>query len=84
MRPPAIAIHRRPSTRSLGCCERQVFSLKEIVDFYIQKYFDGSEFMVLKSLTYFEDADGQPSPQMFLDFDWEKCKKTILEEVKRL
>ncbi len=62
----------------------QVFSLKEIVDFYIQKYFDGSEFMVLKSLTYFEDADGQPSPQMFLDFDWEKCKKTILEEVKRL
>lgn len=35
------------------------FSLKELIDFYKEKYPDGSEFLVLKSLSYFEDADSQ-------------------------
>jgi len=60
------------------------FSLREIMDFYNQKYHDGSEFMALKSLAYFEDANLQPEPKMFKDFDWEKCKKHILEETKKL
>ena len=32
-------------------------SMREMLDFYLQKYFDGSVFMVQKSLTYFDDAD---------------------------
>lgn len=60
------------------------FSLREIMDFYNQKYYDGSEFMALKSLGYFEDADTQPQPQMFQDFDWNECKQYILAEVKKL
>lgn len=55
-----------------------------MLKFYLQKYHDGSRFMVVKSLTYFEDADGDEQPQMFKDFDWEKCKQFILEETRKL
>lgn len=57
------------------------FSLKQILDFYKKKYTDGSEFLVLKSLSYFADADAQPQPKMYKDFDWEICKQKIIEEV---
>lgn len=40
------------------------FTLKQMLEFYKEKYFDGSEFMVLKSLSYFEEANEQPQPQM--------------------
>src|SRR5690554_6381891 len=58
------------------------FSLLEIMGYYNQKYHDGSEFMALKSLAYFEDADLQPQPKMFKEFDWKMCKKHILAETK--
>lgn len=60
------------------------YSLKEMITFYNQKYTDGSEFMVQKSLTYFDDADEQLSPKMFYDFNWEDCKQKIVEEVLKL
>lgn len=62
----------------------QKFSMKEILDFYTDKYTDGSKFLVLKSLVYFTDADGQPQPKMYLDFNWEICKQKIIEEVIKL
>ena len=60
------------------------FSIIEMLSFYEKKYKDGSVFMVQKSLTYFEDADVQQQPQMFLDFEWEICKQKIIEEVVKL
>ncbi len=60
------------------------FSIKDMLSFYEKKYNDGSVFMVQKSLTYFEDADAQLQPQMFLDFNWENCKQKIIEEVIKL
>lgn len=60
------------------------FSMEEILQFYKQKYADGSLFMVQKSLTYFEDANPQLEPKMFKNFDWEICKQKILEEVSKL
>ena len=60
------------------------FSLEEILSFYEKKYNDGSVFMVQKSLTYFDDADAQQQPKMFLDFNWENCKQKIIEEVIKL
>ncbi len=60
------------------------FSLEDIFTFYEKKYKDGSIFMVQKSLTYFEDADYQQQPKMFLDFNWETCKEKIIEEVLKL
>lgn len=57
------------------------YSLYDLIDFYNRKYADGSVFMVLKSLTYFEDAESDPLPEMLLPFDWEFMKKTILKVV---
>ncbi len=62
----------------------KVFSMSEILKFYTDKYSDDSKFLVLKSLVYFSDADIQPQPQMFKDFSWETCKKTIIEAVLKL
>ncbi|MDI9337498.1 MAG: nucleotidyl transferase AbiEii/AbiGii toxin family protein [Alphaproteobacteria bacterium] len=60
------------------------FSLQDMLDFYKQKYFDGSIFMVIKSLTYFNDADIEQTPTVFYEFNWENCKKKIIHEVKKL
>ena len=60
------------------------FSLSEIIDFYLQKYFDGSKFMAIKSLSYFSDADIDQTPDVYLDFNWETCKQKIIEEVLKL
>lgn len=42
------------------------FSLKQILTFYSQKYPENSEFRALMSLTYFDDADPQISPEMLV------------------
>lgn len=60
------------------------YSLKELLDFYKKKYLDGSEFMVLKSLTYFEDAENEEIPIMFEPIDWNKIKQTIIAEEQKL
>lgn len=60
------------------------FTLPEMLSFYEKKYKDGSVFMVEKSLTYFSDAEEQLQPKMFKDFNWENCKKTIIDEVLKL
>jgi hypothetical protein len=55
----------------------QEFSLKQMLDFYAQKYPDGAEFLVLKSLGYFADADIEPMPVMLRDWDWNQVKANI-------
>jgi len=40
--------------------------------------------MVYKSLSYFEEANLQPEPKMFKDFNWEICKQKIIDEVLKL
>lgn len=57
------------------------FSLKEILDMYMQKYPDGSLFIALKSLSYFEDAEPDPMPFMFERVSWESIKANIREAV---
>lgn len=60
------------------------FSLSEMIDFYRNKYPNHSDFMMLKSLTYFEDAEQFPMPIMFKEFDWEKCKNLIKKEFNKI
>lgn len=55
----------------------QKYSLKEMIYFYNNKYADGSEFMVLKSLTYFEDAESEEIPILFQKLDWNEIKVSI-------
>ena len=60
------------------------FSLVEMLSFYIQKYPNGSEFMVLKSLLYFDDAENEPNPIMLLPVSWDQIKEKITLEVEKL
>jgi len=58
------------------------FDLDEILDFYSQKYPEYSIFRALLSLSYFDDAEPQAMPVMFIDDSWEDIKNEISEEVK--
>ena len=51
--------------------------MSEIFKFYDDKYHDGSSFLVLKSLTYFEDAEIEEMPYMFSDVTWQTVKDNI-------
>ena len=53
------------------------FSLQELLELYIQKYPDGSLFIAMKSLAYFEDAESDPMPFMFEETDWEAVKSNL-------
>lgn len=58
------------------------FSLKELLSFYKSKYPNHSEFMALRSLTYFFDAETYPMPLMYTDDNWETMKKEICNAVE--
>lgn len=61
------------------------FTLKQMLDFYTDKYPGASAFMVIKSLTWFEDADLEIPPVLFdQTIRWEEMKNTIEKEVKRI
>lgn len=60
----------------------QHYSLPEIMNFYRQKYPEFSEYRALLSMTYFEDAEMQDMPLMFMDTPWEDMKKTIIKAVE--
>ena len=55
----------------------QHYSLGQILDFYKRKYPEHSEFRALRSLAYFEDAEAQFMPNMFIPTDWEAMKAAI-------
>lgn len=59
----------------------QKYNLKEMLRFYRNKYFDGSEYLVLKSLTYFADAENDIEVEMIKDISWVKIKTYILDIV---
>lgn len=57
------------------------FSLEELLSFYKLKYPNHSEFVALRSLTYFSDAETYPMPLMYTDDSWETMKKEICNTV---
>lgn len=60
----------------------KVMTLEQILNLYDQKYPDGSRFIAIKSLTYFEDAESDPMPYMFSDVTWNNIKESIITEVQ--
>lgn len=54
------------------------FSLQEMLGFYKEKYSDGALFLVLRSLTYFIDADKDADPKMLNKVSWSKIKEKII------
>jgi hypothetical protein len=59
----------------------QHFSFEEMLGFYAQKYPDGSAYLLLKSMTYFEDAEPEPMPDMLVNLTWQQVKDSLLNAV---
>lgn len=59
------------------------FSFEDMMNFYKKKYYDGSEFLVLKSVIYFNDADAEQDPVMLKTLEWNKVKSAILRQAER-
>ena len=49
---------------------------------YSRKYSDGSLFIVMKSLTYFDDAETDPMPNVLNDTTWETVKDFLRKVVR--
>ena len=60
------------------------FPLSEMMSFFREKFHGANEYIVLRSLTYFADAEAQPLPRMLAPFDWEKAKADIRSAVEEL
>ncbi|HBH08846.1 MAG TPA: hypothetical protein DDX40_05540 [Rikenellaceae bacterium] len=60
------------------------YSLEELIGFYSQKYSEAQLFTAIKSLTYFEDAESDPMPDMIVSVDWDEVKTTITNKVAKL
>ena len=59
------------------------YKFSDIINFYKQKYSDGSVFLVLKSLLYFDDAEESNEPIIMLSGEtWENIKATIKQTVE--
>lgn len=51
---------------------------------YMEKYANGSSFLVIKSLTYFDDAELDPDPYMFMPLNWDLLKTELRKQVSLL
>jgi len=58
------------------------FSLDKMFKLYKQKYQKNNIAPVLYSLSYFDDAEEEPMPEMIQDFTWEQVKKEIKRRLK--
>ena len=53
------------------------YSLEDLLEFYNKKYADGTIFLVIRSLSYFDDADAEALPNMCASVDWQEVKSHI-------
>lgn len=61
-------------------------TLREYFDLLPEKYGQSrlNAYHVLRSLTYFEDAEGEPMPRMLVPFDWRECKAFFVREARAI
>lgn len=59
----------------------QHYSLDELLAFYSQKYPNYSISRALLSLNYYDGAEQQAMPKMFIPTGWEEMKETISSAV---
>lgn len=63
----------------------KIMPLAEIIELFRKKFSQQEVFHVIKSLSYFEDAEGYADPVVFdKTLSWEIVKSTILKAVKSL
>lgn len=63
----------------------KTYRMSDILSLFKAKFPKDSEFIAIKSLTYFVDAENDPCPVMIdKTSDWQTMKQAILQEVKAL
>lgn len=64
----------------------QKYSFEEMFEFYDKKYhlLEANRLTILKSFTYFFDADESEMPMMIKETRWDDVKKFFVQEVKRI
>jgi predicted nucleotidyltransferase component of viral defense system len=60
----------------------QQFNLNEMMWWWKEKFNNENYELVLRSLTYFEDAQEESNLKWFFAFDWEKIKNEIVTAVR--
>ena len=58
------------------------FSLADMFSRYCKKFSVSEIGNALRGLTYFNEADNDPDPNMLIDFKWSDAKKQILTKVR--
>lgn len=64
----------------------QGMSIEKMFDLYDAKYhvLEDNKYTLIKSLSYFEEADTDVMPQMLIDITWDEVKKFFISESMRL
>lgn len=62
----------------------QQFSMDEILDMFRKKYPDVNDFIAIRNLTYFEDAEQAPMPFMNTSDLWDAMKAYISKSVMEI
>ena len=65
---------------------RSGLELEQCFGWLPERYGEGRVncYQVLKSLTWFEDAEREPMPRMLEPFDWDECKAFLVREAHAL
>jgi len=65
---------------------QKIVSLEELLKLFKKKYksVDYNMMHVLKSLTYFDDAEKDPMPKIITPMSWGKVKNFFKEEIKKI
>ena len=60
----------------------ETFTLSDMLALYAAKYPQGSGYLVLRSMVYFDDAEDDPLPVMLKSLGWDEAKARICEAVR--
>jgi len=60
------------------------YPLTELLLFFRKKFPSVDTFHILKSLTYFDDADQEKDPVLLRKLTWNQVKKNIIREIKTI
>lgn len=60
----------------------QEYTLKEMIEFFEKKFSNYNNFYIIKSLTYFEDAENDFEPKLLKKCTWDEVKQFIKSKVQ--
>lgn len=67
-------------------CNKFDIDIKDILDMLGKKYDNNkiNYLHIIQSLSYFEDAEDENLPKVFIDYDWNIIKKYYIDEQKKI